>query len=243
MVIRLITIQAKHIQVCCYQAAILILPAQTFGDSRTQGRLRERKPGERAPLRAGEARDQSGTRPRHSRPVQDSAAATRRSRCAMVRACVQAWSAHPSTSRGGRQGRRRHGARGGPRRWGRTGAQALTHRQAKHAEQVLQGQHGKAARHVEDSGGGAQSGLMHTAQAADALPGHLLPGAGAVDLGSVDGQAGQGEVAAHGGAIAPPALLLQSPALLEFAVRVILDVPAGPIRLQGGKAVRERGGC
>jgi len=126
---------------------------------------------------------------------------------------------------------------GGPRRWGRTGAQALTHGQAA---PVLQSQHGKAARAVKDS---AQSGLLHTAQAADAPPGHLLPGAGTVDLSSVDGQAGQGEVAAHGGAIAPPALLPQSPALLEFAVRVILTMPAGPIRLQGGKAVRERGGC
>ena len=132
---------------------------------------------------------------------------------------------------------------GGPRRWGRTGAQALTHRQAKHTKQVLQGQHGKAARHVENGGGGAQGGPMHTAQAADAPPGQPLPGAGTGDLGGGEGQAGQGEVAAHGGAIAPPALLPQSPALLEFAVRVILTMPAGPIRLQGGKAVRERGGC
>ena len=120
---------------------------------------------------------------------------------------------------------------GGPRRWGRTGAQALTHRQAKHTKQVLQGQHGKAARHVEDSGGGAQSGLMHTAQAADALPGQPLPGAGTGDLGDIEGQAGQGEVAARGGAVAAPALLLQPPALLEFAVCVILDVPARPIGL------------
>jgi len=137
---------------------------QTFGDSRTQGHLRERKPRDRAPLRTGGARDQSGTRPRHSRPVQDSAAATRRPRGAMVRACVQAWSAHPSTPRGGRQGRRQSNVGGGPLRWGRTGAQALTHGQAEHTEQVLQGQHGKAARHVENSGGGAQSGLMPTAQ-------------------------------------------------------------------------------
>jgi len=129
---------------------------------------------------------------------------------------------------------------GGPRRWGRTGAQALTHRQAA---PVLQSQHGKAARDVKDRGGSAQSGLLHTAQAADAPPGHLLPGAGTVDLSSGDGQAGQGEVAARGGAIAAPALLLQPPALLEFAVRVILAVPARPLGLQGGEAVRERGGC
>ncbi len=156
---------------------------------------------------------------------------------------MQAWSADPSTPRGGRQGRRESGAGGGSRRWSRTGASALAHGRAEHAEEVLQSQHGKAARHVENGGGGAQSGLMHTAQAADALPGHLLPGAGAGDLGGVEGQAGQGEVAARGGAIAAPPLLLQPPALLEFAVRVILTVPARPIRLQGGEAVRPGAGA
>src|SRR4051794_1521993 len=40
-----------------------------------------------------------------------------------------------------------------------------------------------------------------------------------------------------GGTVAAPALLFAPPALLEFAIRLILDMPAGPMGLESSKAI------
>src|SRR5436305_376425 len=66
-----------------------------------------------------------------------------------------------------------------------------------------------------------------------AVPSRLAP----VDLGGVERQAGQRHAAPCGFRIPSPTLLLQPPALLELPVGVILDVPAGPVRLQGCEAI------
>src|SRR5262249_33807773 len=78
---------------------------------------------------------------------------------------------------------------------------------------------------VNDRRRRTQRGVVLPAQATDRALGQALPGEQAIDLGGVEGQAGQGEAAVGDGAIAPPALLLQAPALLELAVGVVLDMP------------------
>ena len=63
-----------------------------------------------------------------------------------------------------------------------------------------------------------------------------------IALGSVESQAGQGRAAQGSGEITSPALLLEPPALFEFTIGIILNVPARTKRLQGGKAIEESSG-
>ena len=71
----------------------------------------------------------------------------------------------------------------------------------------------------------------------------LLSGLQAVDLGGVESQTRQRRAAQRSREIASPALLLEPPAFLEFAIDIIFNVPAGPEGLQGGKAIPEGAGA
>src|SRR5260370_38392081 len=59
----------------------------------------------------------------------------------------------------------------------------------------------------------------------------------AIDLRGVESQTRQGDAAKSSSQIASPVLFFQAPALLEFAIGIIFNVPAGAVGLQSGKAM------
>src|SRR6185436_7201876 len=77
---------------------------------------------------------------------------------------------------------------------------------------------------------------MSAAEASDGATGEGGALSGAVDLGGIEGEAGQGEPGERDGGIATPALALEIPAFLELTELVVLDVPARTVGLVGGEA-------
>lgn len=89
---------------------------------------------------------------------------------------------------------------------------------------------------VDDGRSRAECGTGGASEATDSATGAGGALSGAAELGGIEGEARQGEPSEGDGGIAALALALEIPALLEFAVLVVLDVPVGTIRLVGSEA-------
>src|SRR2546425_109892 len=109
----------------------------------------------------------------------------------------------------------------------------------KHVEQLFQGEDAIAASDIEHCRSTAQLALTVSPQPTNSHRGQPLSSLQAIDLGGIEGQAGQSRASQRRCEIASPALLLEPPALFEFAIRIILNVPAWTKRLQSRKAIGE----
>src|SRR5205807_9070800 len=85
----------------------------------------------------------------------------------------------------------------------------------------------------------SQLALPLSAQPTNGHASQPLPGSQPIDLGSIEGQTRQGRAPQHRCEIASPALLLEPPALFEFTIGIILNVPAWTKGLQSRKAISE----
>src|SRR5258708_29415950 len=74
-------------------------------------------------------------------------------------------------------------------------------------------------------------------QPPNAHGGQLLPRLQAIDLRGVESQTRQGDAADCSRQIASPVLFFQAPALFQFAIGIIFNVPAGAVGLQSSKAM------
>src|SRR5207302_10890203 len=106
-------------------------------------------------------------------------------------------------------------------------------------EQFFQREDTSAASDRAHRGSRAQFALVEPPQPPNGYRSQPLSRLQAIDLGGIEGQARQGRAPQCRRKIASPALLLQAPALFEFTIGIILNVPAWAKRLQGGKAISE----
>src|SRR5437868_15551791 len=82
---------------------------------------------------------------------------------------------------------------------------------------------------MDHRGSRAQFALMEPPQPPNGHRSQSLSRLQAIDLGGIEGQAGQGRAPQRRREIASPALLLEPRALFEFAIGIILYVPAWTI--------------
>src|SRR5713101_6742367 len=79
--------------------------------------------------------------------------------------------------------------------------------------------------------------MPETTQPANGHGSQLLPRSQAIDLRGVESQTRQGDAADRSRQITSPVLFFQAPALLQFAIGIIFNVPAGAVGLQGSKTM------
>src|SRR5258708_26377248 len=99
-----------------------------------------------------------------------------------------------------------------------------------------------AARNIEPRRSTARLALTLSPQSTNSHRSQPLSSLQAIDLGGIESQAGQGCAPQRRREIPSPALLLEPPALFEFAIRSILNVPAWTKHLQSCKAISEPAG-
>ena len=116
--------------------------------------------------------------------------------------------------------------------------QAVTWGVSKDGHQFLEREDGVAALEVDAGRGRAERGAMGASEASDGAAGEGGPMAGAVELGGIEGKAGQSEPRQGDGGIPAPALAFEIPAFFELTELVVLDVPARTVGLVGGEARR-----
>src|SRR5229473_3344097 len=79
--------------------------------------------------------------------------------------------------------------------------------------------------------------MPETTQPPNGHGSQLLPRLQAIDLRGVESETRQGDAADRSSQITSPVLFFQAPALLQFAIGIIFNVPAGAVSLQSGKAM------
>src|SRR5512135_583118 len=79
--------------------------------------------------------------------------------------------------------------------------------------------------------------MQETTQPPNGHGSQLLPRLQAIDLRGVESETRQGDAADRSRQIASPVLFFQAPALLQFAIGIIFNVPAGAVSLQSHAAI------
>src|SRR5207302_3566260 len=113
---------------------------------------------------------------------------------------------------------------------------------SQHIKQFFQGENSIAPGKIEHGWSAAQLTLTQPSQPTNGHRSQPLSGLQAIDLGRIEGQAGQGRAPQRRREIASPALLLEPPALFEFAIGIILNVPAWTIGEASPQTHRRTGG-
>src|SRR5205823_12514545 len=127
------------------------------------------------------------------------------------------------------------GGRSRSHRWQETFARS----RSQHIKQFFQGENSRAPGKIDHGWSAAQLTLTEPSQPTNGHRSQPLSGLQAIDLRRIEGQAGERGAPQRCGNIASPALLLEPPALFEFAIGIILNVPARTKRLQSRKAISE----